>query len=131
MLCQFQSLPGLEKEKFLEDSVGPEPYLISLNPYPSSLNPYHDSLKPYPSTLNRVRFLKSSNSKRSNLPDKDFCFKAHKMVKDMIKLYGSETVTFLSVDDKCRVPIGLTAATKQAPLMMRVECKVNYLTMTL
>ena len=47
------------------------------------------------------------------------------MVQDMIRLFGRDCMTFLSVDDKCRIPIGLTAATKQAPLMMHVEYKVR------
>ena len=34
---------------------------------------------------------------------------------------GSETVFFVSQDDKARIPIGMTAATLQAPIMMRWE----------
>lgn len=32
---------------------------------------------------------------------------------------------FISQDDKARVPIGITAATKQAPLLMHVHYKVS------
>ncbi|GFN74241.1 hypothetical protein PoB_000074700 [Plakobranchus ocellatus] len=72
-----------------------------------------------------TRGLQRSNSKRSSHPDKNSCFQTHKMVQDMIKLYGIESSTFLSVDDKWRVSIGLIEAPKQAPLMMHVEYKVK------
>ena len=40
-------------------------------------------------------------------------------------LLGQEEVNFLSQDAKARVPIGITAANKQAPLMMHVEYQVR------
>ncbi|KZR95939.1 Uncharacterized protein APZ42_009998, partial [Daphnia magna] len=36
-----------------------------------------------------------------------------------------QEVCFVSQDDKCRVPIGLTAANKQSPLLMHVEYRVS------
>ena len=38
---------------------------------------------------------------------------------------GSKVCNFLSCDDKARVPIGLTAANKQAPLLMHMEYKIK------
>jgi len=38
---------------------------------------------------------------------------------------GPQEVCFLSQDDKARVPIGITAANKQAPLVMHVEYRVT------
>ncbi len=76
-------------------------------------------------STSQVRLIKATNTARTSHPDKDFCFATHNMIRDMIKLFGEQCVTFLSVDDKCRVPIGLTAATKQAPLMMHVEYKIR------
>ena len=43
----------------------------------------------------------------------------------MCKLFGAECVAYLSIDDKARVPIGLTAANKQSPLMMSMEYTVR------
>ena len=40
-------------------------------------------------------------------------------------MFGAEACSFISVDDKSRVPIGLTAAHKQAPLMMHLEYEVK------
>ena len=39
-------------------------------------------------------------------------------------MLGPKEVFFGSLDDKARVPIGLTAAHKQAPLIMHMEYKV-------
>ena len=41
------------------------------------------------------------------------------------RMFGAEACSFISVDDKSRVPIGLTAAHKQAPLMMHLEYEVK------
>ena len=40
-------------------------------------------------------------------------------------MLGPKEVCFISQDDKARVPIGLTAANKQAPLLMHVEYRVT------
>ncbi|KAJ8684545.1 hypothetical protein QAD02_020337 [Eretmocerus hayati] len=42
-------------------------------------------------------------------------------------MLGPGQVGFISQDDKAKVPIGLTAAKKQAPLLMHVEYMVNLL----
>ena len=41
------------------------------------------------------------------------------------ELIGINQIFFLSQDDKARVPIGVTAANLQAPLLMRMEYKVS------
>ena len=38
---------------------------------------------------------------------------------------GPDEVCFIRQDDKCRVPIGLTAAKEQSPLLMHVESRVS------
>ena len=40
-------------------------------------------------------------------------------------MLGPREVCFISQDDKARVPIGLTAANKQAPLLRHVEYRVT------
>ena len=37
-------------------------------------------------------------------------------MKDIASLFGAENVFVLSVDDKAKEPIGVTAASKQSPL---------------
>lgn len=46
-------------------------------------------------------------------------------METIASVLGPDSVTFLSQDDKARVPIGLAAANKQAPLLMHVEYKVS------
>ena len=46
-------------------------------------------------------------------------------MKEACSLMGSKVCNFLSCDDKPRVPIGLTAANKQAPLLMHMEYKIK------
>lgn len=46
-------------------------------------------------------------------------------MKEIAGVLGPEQVFFISQDDKSRVPIGLTAANKQAPLLMDVEYKLT------
>ncbi len=38
---------------------------------------------------------------------------------------GNECVFFLSQDDKARVPLGLTAANKQAPIVVGLEYRIR------
>lgn len=57
--------------------------------------------------------------------DQYFCVATIAAVKTISSLLGPDQVFFLSQDDKARVPLGLTAANKQAPLLMHVEYKVS------
>ena len=45
-------------------------------------------------------------------------------MRDMISSFGSN-VFVLTVDDKAKVPIGVTAVTKQAPLIMHVSYEIH------
>ena len=46
-------------------------------------------------------------------------------LEEIAGFLGPDQVTFHSQDDKAKVPIGLTAANKQAPLLMHLEYKVQ------
>lgn len=46
-------------------------------------------------------------------------------MEQVISTLGSRQVAVISQDDKSRVPIGLTAANKQAPILMHLEYKVT------
>ena len=50
-----------------------------------------------------------------------FCSATIRRLEELASLLGPKIVTFLSQDDKANVPIGLTAANKQASLLMHVE----------
>lgn len=57
--------------------------------------------------------------------DQYFAVASIRSLETIASVLGPDSVTFLSQDDKARVPIGLTAANKQAPLLMHVEYKVS------
>lgn len=57
--------------------------------------------------------------------DQYFSLASIRSLETIASVLGPDSVTFLSQDDKARVPIGLTAANKQAPLLMHVEYKVS------
>lgn len=58
-------------------------------------------------------------------PDQNFCVSSIRSLETVASVLGPDKVIYLSQDDKARVPIGLTAANKQAPLLMHVEYKVS------
>ena len=43
------------------------------------------------------------------------------VICDIVVLFGSDNVFVLLVHDKAKVPIGIIAVTKQAPLIMHVS----------
>ena len=46
-------------------------------------------------------------------------------MREVAKLFSPHAVLFIFNDDKVKVPLGLTAATLQAPLLMHLEYKVK------
>ena len=44
---------------------------------------------------------------------------------DIMSLFGSDNIFVLSVDDKAKVPISVTTAIKQAPLIMHVSYEIQ------
>ena len=66
-----------------------------------------------------VKLIKAQNDQHSNHIDQWFCSSTIKRLEEL------SSVCFLSQDDKAKVPIGLTAANKQAPLLMHLEYRVS------
>lgn len=57
--------------------------------------------------------------------DSQFATASIHYLESLASILGPAQVLFLSQDDKARVPIGLTAANKQAPLLMHMEYRVS------
>ncbi|CAG4960750.1 unnamed protein product [Parnassius apollo] len=57
--------------------------------------------------------------------DQYFSVVSIRSLETIASVLAFDPVTFLSQDNKARVPIGLTAANKQVPLLMHVEYKVS------
>lgn len=72
-----------------------------------------------------VKLLRAQNDHHAKHVDTAFCAATIHRLEELASLLGPKAVFFLSQDDKARVPIGLTAANKQAPLLMHVEYRVT------
>ena len=72
-----------------------------------------------------VKLAKPYNDMHKNHVDGAFCTATIRHLEELASMLGPSEVCFLSQDDKARVPIGLTAANKQSPLVMHVEYRVK------
>ena len=68
-----------------------------------------------------VKLCRASNDKRSKNPDRWFAAKTMEHAEELASLLGPSITNFIGQDDKAHVPIGLTAAKKQAPLLMSAK----------
>ena len=75
-------------------------------------------------TTTPVKLISAKNSKHQNHPCTNFAKDTINVLEELVGLLGPREVTFHSQDDKAKVPIGITAASKQAPLLMHMEYKV-------
>ena len=75
-------------------------------------------------TAPSVKFISAKNSKHQIHPRANFAKATINALQELAGLLGPREVTFHSQDDKAKVPIGITAASKQAPLLMHMEYKV-------
>ncbi len=72
-----------------------------------------------------MRLIKASNDEHKKHDDQYFATNTINHLKTLAGSFGSDAVFFLSQDDKARVPIGLPAARKQAPLLMHLDYKIT------
>lgn len=72
-----------------------------------------------------VKFSRPEADHHKAHSDHQFCVATIKSLETIASVLGPHQVSFLSQDDKARVPIGLTAANKQSPLLMLVEYRVS------
>ena len=72
-----------------------------------------------------VKLLRLENSKHSSHIGAMFASSTIQHLEEVARFLGPEEVIFHSQDDKIKVPIGLTAANKQALLVMHTEYKVK------
>lgn len=72
-----------------------------------------------------VRLSKPSNDLHKQHPDGKFCTATLKNLESLASMLGPKQCTFLSQDDKARVPIGITAAKEQQSLVMHVDYRLK------
>lgn len=71
-----------------------------------------------------VRLIRAQEDYHKSHPDTAFCVASIRRLECLASLLGDDSA-FISQDDKARVPIGLTAANKQAPFMMHMDYLVR------
>ena len=72
-----------------------------------------------------VKLARPDNNLHKAHPDSLFAKATLNNLEEIASILGPEEVTLHSQDVKCRVAIGLTAAKKQAPLLMHMEYRVT------
>ena len=72
-----------------------------------------------------VKLQKAKNTLSNRHADADYTFAIKRQMHNIVSLFGSDDVFVLSVDGKAKVPIGITAVTKQAPLIMQVSYEIR------
>lgn len=73
-----------------------------------------------------VRLRKAQNDLHKTHVDQYFCTSTIRSIETIASILGPNQVIFLSQDDKARVPLGITAANKQTPMLMHLEYQVSY-----
>lgn len=72
-----------------------------------------------------VRLARASNDSHKSHKDTKFCAATIRRLDEVASFLGPEDVARLSQDDKARVPLGVTAATHQSPILMHMEYRVR------
>lgn len=72
-----------------------------------------------------VKLIGAQNDKHESHIDGAFCTSTIRNLEELASFLGPNEVFFLSQDDKAKVAIGVTAAKKQAPILMHLEYKVT------
>ena len=72
-----------------------------------------------------VKIRLAKNNLRKKHADANFTFVTKEYLKNIATMFGPDSVLVLSVDDKAKVPTGITAATKQAPIVMHMTYEIR------
>lgn len=72
-----------------------------------------------------VKLCKPDSTLHSKHKDGKFCTATIRNLESVASILGLDQVFFLSMDDKARVPLGITAANAQAPILMHLDYRVQ------
>ena len=72
-----------------------------------------------------VKIRRAKNNLRKKHAYANFTFATKEHLKSIATMFGPDSVVVLSIDDKAKVPTGITAATKQAPIVMHMTYKIR------
>ena len=72
-----------------------------------------------------IKLLRAQNSARKEHPAHNHCMRIRRDGEIMASILGKNECLVLSMDDKCKVPVGIAAAVKQTPLIMCASRRVK------
>lgn len=72
-----------------------------------------------------VKLCQAQTDLHKEHPDQQFCLATIRSLETLASILGPEEILFTSQDKKARVPIGITAANKQAPFLMNMEYRIR------
>ena len=72
-----------------------------------------------------VRVQKPSNTARKKHRDGNFTFATRHDIQSVVSTFGPDAVTVISMDDKAKIPLGITAVAKQTAMVMSMEYQVR------
>ena len=72
-----------------------------------------------------VKLCKPDSTLHLKHKDGTFCTATIRNLESLASILGPDQVFFLSIDDKARVPLGITAANAQAPILMHLDYRVK------
>jgi len=72
-----------------------------------------------------VKLIRAQNDDHAKHVDGEFCTATITHLEELSSILGPKEVCSIGQNDKCRVPIGVTAANKQSPLLMHVEYRIS------
>lgn len=72
-----------------------------------------------------VKLIKAQTSEHRRHQDTEFALASIRQVECVVSVLGAKQAFFLSQDDMARVPLGITAVNKQAPLLMHLDYKIK------
>ncbi|CAG8718989.1 4968_t:CDS:2, partial [Dentiscutata erythropus] len=72
-----------------------------------------------------VKLLRAQNTARRVHEDTQFCAALIRNIKEMVSVLGPRNILVVSQDDKAQIPLGLAAANKQAPILIRLKYRVK------
>lgn len=72
-----------------------------------------------------VKLIKAQTSQHKFHRDTEFSMTTIRALETIASFFGPNEVFFLSQDDKSRIPLGITAANKQAAVVMHMDYRIT------
>lgn len=72
-----------------------------------------------------VKLVKAQTTEHKRHDDTEFCTATIRALNSLASYLGPKQACFVSQDDKCRVPLGMTICTKQGQILMHVQYRIQ------